>query len=150
MNMKNIGAIKHKLQQIRFRYLKKVLDAGLRQHPDNCLFYIEQNGIGLCSSIDVTQSGTRPVICNPDVCAGCSNFSNIHSKESLKQGFKETLEEMSFPELAYHYPDMAALQWVLEDEAPPVLLEEDRESRFITPEPEPVMYRSWIRRLFNV
>lgn len=93
--MKNVGTIKHKIQQIRFRYLKKVLDAGLRQHPDNCLFFVENNGVGLCSSVDVTQSGTRPTLCNPDVCAGCANFSNIHSKDSLKQGFKETLEEMS-------------------------------------------------------
>ena len=143
--MKTSGAIRHKIQQIRFRYLKKVLESGLSQHPDTCLFYLENEGVGLCSSVVETKAGSQPIVCTPDRCKACTSFSNIHTKESLKQGFKDSLEDMPLPELAYHYPDLAALQWAIEDDVP----YEDEPSPVVET-PETPVYRSWFRRLLNV
>lgn len=43
-------------------------------------------------------------------------FDARQSKADVKFEFYSELDGMSFPEIAYNYPDMAALLWVIADE----------------------------------
>lgn len=143
--MKTPGAIKHKLNQVRFRHLKKRLEAELRQAPENCCFNVEVpppsvptgeklDGMDLCFPVpEPNPVGLRmclygagdpmtwkPSFCDERVDGGararqCTLFHSRKSKEELKVEFTQTLERMTLPEVAFHYPDMAALIWVLDE-----------------------------------
>lgn len=126
--MKTAGAIKHKLNQVRFRYLKKRLDAELRQAPANCKYNVpvpvEDDltvGMGMCLYGAGDVSSWKPSFCDERLDDGeraraCSLFCPRRSKDEVKDDFKHALEGMSLPEVAFQYPDMAALIWVLDEE----------------------------------
>lgn len=121
--MKSEGAIRHKLKQVRFRYLKRRIEGSLDRRPENCTHNGVMDGsdaIRACFlQVDVT--GRRGVVCDERFggCAragSCPHFALRHDKNSVKSEFYTDLDAMSFPEIAYNYPDMAALLWVLADE----------------------------------
>lgn len=131
--MKTVGAIKHKLNQVRFRHLKRRLEAELRQTPSNCRFNAE---VPSHPSLD----GSGVTVEHPSLCmygAGegawtlsycdarvdnglrakqCPMFCSRRTKDEVKEEFTTQLDQMTLPEVAFHYPDMAALLWVLDPE----------------------------------
>lgn len=121
--MKSSGAVRHKLTQVRFRHLKKKLEAGLRPTPENCKF----NARGLENSFNFCLYGAGnpetwvATLCDVQVDGGararsCTLFCPRRDKDQIKDEFNKDLGEMGFPEIASQYPDMAALIWVLDDE----------------------------------
>jgi hypothetical protein len=144
--LKSAGAIRHKINQIRFRHLKKRLEAELRQTPGNCAFNVtvpqpilptgqfhngtpigvplptgdpSPVGFGLClfGAGDIVK--WKPTFCDEQVDGGlrakkCSDFCPRRAKEQVKAEFARELGEMSLAEVAYNYPDLAALIWVLD------------------------------------
>lgn len=128
--MKNSGAIRHKLKQVAFRHLKRRLETELRPHPDNCTFnhevrhpkVIAEGGppLGVCLCQAMTSADR---VC--DVAWGgveraqkCRFFKSAATKDFIKENFREFLSTAQLHEIAAEYPDLAALMWVLEDDAP--------------------------------
>lgn len=135
--MKSVGAIKHKLNQVRFRHLKKRLDAELRPAPNNCQYNVvvprhhalSSKGVAVdLAAVGVCVVGVResdpawPVShCDDRIDEGarartCEKFCPRRTKEEIKEDFQKRLDLMTLPEVASHYPDMAALIWVLDVE----------------------------------
>jgi hypothetical protein len=133
--VKSVGAIKHKLGQVRFRHLKKRIEAELRPLPDNCLYHtvlpkhhtlgvrgvpIEHPAVGVCIyGATVNDTGWPLSPCDVRVDDGararsCEKFCARRTKEGIKEDFQEKLDSMTLPEVASLYPDMAALIWVLD------------------------------------
>ena len=141
--MKTEGAIRNKIKQIRFRYLKQVMAESLERKPENC----KHND--LCHSLSdnktfrvcgLPPSGQTQLICDARYNGGnrapnCTSFTPLKSKEDIKAEFTENLNNMSFPEIAYNYPDMAALLWVLSDDTSSVVVVEPEPN--IAPVPPP-------------
>lgn len=128
--MKKAGAIRHKLKQAAYRHLKRRLEAELRPHPDNCVHnqllhhpkIISQGGspTGICVCPDQEPADR---LC--DIAWGgigraqkCPLFLAPTDKDSIKDSFRDFLASAALPQIAAEYPDLAALLWVLEDEAP--------------------------------
>jgi len=147
--VKSEGAIRHKIKQVRFRYLKRSIEEGLDRRPHNCRHNAIMDGAGdaavrLCLAQVDAQARTITV-CDErfggcERAAACPLFTPTHTKEGLKANFYRDLEAMSFPEIAYNYPDMAALLWVLADEGVPVPPPDPHEfdlRETVAPEPDP-------------
>lgn len=125
--MKSAGAIKHKLNQVRFRYLKKRIEAELRQVPENCRYnsVLPRPGAGQTVPPAVCLHGASSPetwtasYCDRQVDGGmrareCSAFCAKRTKDEIKEEFRQELERLAIHEVAFHYPDMAALIWVLD------------------------------------
>lgn len=133
--MKSVGAIKHKLSQVRFRHLKKRLEAELRVIPDNCLYNkvlpgytsldrrgkaVEHHPVGICTFGAVERDDSWPVrpcdirVDDGEQARSCAKFCPRRTKDIIKEDFQKKLDRMTLPEVAAVYPDMAALIWVLE------------------------------------
>lgn len=124
--MKSAGTVRHKLTQVRFRYLKKRLEMELQQAPGNCRFNAElpDDGYSICvygaESTDTWVASYCDVRIDQGARAqSCSTFCHRRSKEQIKEEFGRELNAMSLPEVAARWPDMAALIWVLDGEEPP-------------------------------
>jgi len=123
--VKSEGAIRHKIKQVRFRYLKRSIEESLVQRPENCGHNAPIDGSGdepvrICFA-QIDHVARRGVVCDErfggcDRAASCSLFTPARTKDTVKAEFYRDLDAMSFPEIAYNYPDMAALLWVLADE----------------------------------
>ena len=122
--MKSKSEVLQKLKQVRYRYLKKAVRKGLARHPYNCLFNKEievlRLNVGICTHPEIieTRSDYFP-ICDErlgDLSSRCEKFCPKRSKERIREGIKETLNSSEVGEIAYHYPDVAALIWVLDKE----------------------------------
>ena len=115
--MKNEGAIKHKLKQVRTRHLHKLLDTSLRKRPHNCIFNERQVGEG---GVEIHVCLKDMTVCDGrfegvEKAKGCPIFSPIKDKASLKDEFREFVDTASRAEIAFRYPDMAPLMWVLDN-----------------------------------
>jgi len=123
--VKEEGAIRHKLKQVRFRHLKKRMGAVLKPTPGACLHnrpfkHPLSKGAPVGTCIHPEQE-TGSNLCDPtwEGCAKakhCTLFTPRVSKGEAKAEFKESLAKMGFAEIAFRYPDMAALMWVLGQE----------------------------------
>jgi len=143
--VKSAGTIRHKINQIRYRHLKKRLEAELRQAPSNCQFNVvipppllptglKVNGVeGGIPAVEQTPVGFavcmhgagdvtswKPSFCDDQVDGGararkCTLFCSRKTKEQVKADFAGELGGMSLAEVAYSYPDLAALIWVLDE-----------------------------------
>ena len=107
--MKTEGEIHHKLQQVRFRHLKKELEARLSEHPVNCKHFTELKACQL-QNAPCSQPPGRP--------AACGVFEQANDKDELKAGMKEFFLTRPAAEIAARFPDVAALMWVLDGSAP--------------------------------
>lgn len=118
------AAIRHKLKQVKFRYLKKRLEKALSQCSGNCVHNSPiklRTGttLGVCAHTEYL--GT---ICDDENAYGnrariCPKFQSKNHKEDTKAVFSSELSAMSLPDIAAQYPDMAALLWVLSEETVP-------------------------------
>lgn len=123
--MKSEGAIRHKIKQVRFRYLKRFIQESLDRKPENCAHNAPLDGSGdeavrVCFA-QIDPVSRRGVVCDDrfggcDRASACAMFTPARTKSDVKAAFYADLDGMTFPEIAYNYPDMAALLWVLADE----------------------------------
>ena len=122
--MKSEGTIRHKLKQVRFRHLKRKIESVLGHRPENCAHNIPFDAgddvVRVCAvQIDITDR--RGVVCDERFggcarAAKCPPFTPARSKDQVRSEFYADLVGMTLPEIAYNYPDMAALLWVLSDD----------------------------------
>jgi len=119
--MKGEGKVRHKLKQVLFRHLQKRIRALYR--PSGCIHnkpgVFHEQALGMCQ---YSNRGKHQIVCDADVedciqhAAKCSWFKPVQSKEEVKAAFKELASDPNKRgQLAFEYPDVAALMWVLED-----------------------------------
>jgi len=123
-NVRPAGAIRHKLKQAAYRHLKRHLEKHLKEAPENCIFsgFVEMPGlgseVGVCTHTD--KDGDR--LCdgrfNPELAANCPLFAHRKTKEAVKAEFHDFLGNSTIAAVAARYPDVAALLWVLQNDAP--------------------------------
>lgn len=124
--MKSEGAIRHKINQVRFRHLKRTLSAGLNQTYSNCKHNAEVEypaTIGhVCMHSEHRDPEGKVLICaaiNDRAAKGCPLFELKRSKEEIKRDFYNDLSAMTLPQIALNYPDLAPLLWVVDEEHDP-------------------------------
>ena len=121
--MKSGGAIHHKLKQVQFRHLKRLLDTELRPAPCNCKFngaFRHPNSpepVGVCLYGAQEASTWGGVVCDEkwggvEQAKECPYFTACRDRDDIKAEFKAFLKS-DIAEIAVVYPDVAALQWVL-------------------------------------
>jgi len=132
--MQNEGKVKKKLKDAKYRYLKREIRDKMRQCPENCQYNIrhtfttytykegetkpvaQQREMGLCS-----YGASNPEEWNGKICDDvktaqeCGLFLGKYDKEEIKEAFYEKLEDEVT--VAEEYKDIAALQWVLGENA---------------------------------
>lgn len=123
--MRDEKHVRKKLLELKQKHLRRKLHKHLQPLPENCKHNQthvgtnkEEDGqeeVGLCMLGHENIEEWPGNICEaPEKAEKCPFFNPKRSKEELIEEFKE---EMKDPEvLAYEYPDIAALQWVLENE----------------------------------
>lgn len=124
--MKNQGAIKHKLKQVKHRLLQKAIRKSLSKRPSNCKYSGQVKGSANDPLFYVClQDADRPkewdgVICDPSVPNNCPFFTPHRSEEEIKEAFNKEFDDLinegDIGKIASKYPDVAALLWVLSDE----------------------------------
>ena len=125
--MKDRKDIEKKLVQVRFRHLKRALRTGLSRKPENCAFNAklgkgskpDSPRVGVCMYKVDLGAGPKGVC---DECFGgrnraadCKDFEPRQDASDIRKDFESFLQTATKGEIAYHYPDMAALLWTLGD-----------------------------------
>ena len=135
--MKPEGSVRHKLKQVRFRYLKKDLEQSLSVCSKNCMWNrsvsVGTTTVGICGHgkyantlcDDAASEGANPT--------ECSEYKPRFTKSEVKEAFYGQLDNSTLPEIAYRYPDMAALLWVLSDDDDDVPEHNPDEFNFVQP-----------------
>jgi len=143
--MRSPGAIFRKLKDAKFRHLVVLYKQYLKRAPENCKYnykypLLDYNGdshyLGLCmlhqEDLDL-KNGVYPhllEICQAsEDCQNCNAFVNRYTQEDVKEIFDQELNDKRVK--VRRYPDICALEWVLERSA--VGIQQD----------------SWILRLFK-
>jgi len=119
--MKSESQIRHKLKQVLYRHLQKKIRGLFR--PSGCIYNVsgmfQEQTVGMCN---YGNRGKHIIVCDSRVegcnqqAVDCSWFKPAQSKEDVKASFKELAGDLSKRgQLAFEYPDVAALMWVLED-----------------------------------
>lgn len=127
--MRSRKEIKRKVKQVRFRHLKKLTRTGMSRRPCNCVYNVtigdgtkpKEPAIGVCT-YKVLEGQSPDGICDEKFggtarAASCPVFEANRTAQEIRDEFDEFLRTATFGEIAYHFPDMAALLWVL-NEAP--------------------------------
>lgn len=118
--MKTEGKIRHKLKQVKHRLVQKELRRSISKKPCNCihsglirgqaseaLFYV-------CLMDSDKPEEWEGMICDNSVPNTCPFFKPKEvTKEQVKQKVNEILDSGDMGKIATHYPDVAALLWVL-------------------------------------
>ena len=123
--MRNQKEIQKKLSQVRFRHLKKMVRTGLSRRPCNCVHNTtlgpgnipSEPDVGVCS-YKIAKGQEYDGVCDEKFggrarAASCPVFEPHRDAVSIREEFDTFLNEADFGEIAYHFPDMAALLWVL-------------------------------------
>jgi hypothetical protein len=140
--VKTAGQIRQKLKQVVYRHRKEHVRRGLARRPENC----EHNGVvhlpvhmanretvRICRYVD-DNGAWRNRVCDPALggvqqAQACPHFSCCNTPESLKEDFGRGIGLDGTPveigHIAKHYPDVAALMWVLGPVAGPQAPEDD-------------------------
>lgn len=122
--MKSEGAIRHKLKKVTFYHLKKAIHKKMAQKSWNCVHESEspervivEGKASVCYTCTV-MGGPCDDTDNslPSRARQCPKFEAKHDPQEIKAEFQSFLEEATPGELAYQYPDIHALLWVLEDD----------------------------------
>ena len=123
--MKTKKDIEKKLAQVRFRHLKKALRKGLSRKPENCVYNAKLGKgskpdaprVGVCMYKVEVGAGPKGVC---DDCFGgqnrasdCMDFEPRQDASDIRKDFESFLHTASKGEIAFHYPDLAALLWTL-------------------------------------
>lgn len=115
--MQSESAVRQKLKQVRFRYLKAEISEALQPTTNNCKHHLDVDGLGIGESLcgaGRDQEGWTPSLCRNSRAKECPLFCPVRDKDQIKLDMKEMLKQ-PLPKVAYNYPDMAALLWVLQD-----------------------------------
>ena len=145
--MKSDAQVKHKLNQVRFRHLKREIRNGLSKKASNC----RHNGVvelPMYREVGVCLKGAEGADWNGGACddsgdraSTCPLFECVHSKESIREDFDSFLRTSDRAHVGARYPDMAALLWVLEQNVPegesPTLGEDEPTEEDAKPLPSP-------------
>lgn len=143
--MKTEQQIKDKLKQIKYRYLKKIIRQHRKTIPANCthnktiISDTDANlTIGVCNHpinddwLKVySEDSSRVCDLNfggQEKCKSCPLYSWGVEKSDIKTNFDEELISLTAAELAYNYPELMTLFWVLdtdEEESPLIIEDED-------------------------
>lgn len=128
--MRNRKDIQKKLAQVKYRHLSKLKRTGLSRRPCNCVFNVSlgegnkpnQPSIGVCT-YKVLEGQAPDGVCDDNFggkarAQNCPVFEVNQTSQIIKEDFDTFLANASFGEIAYHFPDMAALLWVLQQESP--------------------------------
>ena len=125
--MKSEKDIEKKLVQVRFRHLKKALRTGLSRKPENCVYNAklgqgnkpDSPRVGVCM-YGVKPGGGPRGVC--DDCFGgknrastCPEFDPARDAGDIRRDFDGFLQSANQGEVAFHFPDIAALLWALGD-----------------------------------
>lgn len=123
--MRNRKEILKKLRQVRFRHLKKLTRTGMSRRPCNCVYNVtlgdgskpKEPAVGVCT-FKVLEGRSPDGVCDEKFggnarASSCPVFEANRTAEDIREEFDAFLAEASFGEIAYHFPDMAALLWVL-------------------------------------
>ena len=138
--MRKVREIYEKMRQVKYHHLVKLYKTFLKRKPENCRYNYPyslkkdkiETVIYLCllhqpkSNLpdgrflwpppDPDNAKIQPHlvdICHEiHHCSHCNAFVFRHSKKSLKDLFEEKLKDKKFKEK--EYPDICALEWVLE------------------------------------
>jgi hypothetical protein len=132
IKMRSPGSVYKKLKEVKFRHLINLYKIYLKRVPENCKYNytynsIDNNGqkfqIKLCllhqDNLHIESHQLKGIIPHlVDVCAcvedcqNCNAFVCRFNKEDAKKIFEEELSNKSIREKKY--PDICALEWVLE------------------------------------
>ena len=172
--MKTKKDIEKKLAQVRFRHLKKALRKGLSRKPENCVYNAKLGKgskpdaprVGVCMFKVVDGTGPNGVC---DDCFGgqnraadCGDFEPRQDASDIRKDFESFLDTATKGEIAFHYPDLAALLWtlgehpsidsVIPDDEVTALVEEytARPDQTLVQVDEPILDEgSWLDRFVN-
>jgi len=125
--MKREGQIRQQYKQVKYRIRKKLLDKNMRVEPSNCCFHApvsveKSSGVVLCAYKEMAEDADWDVVvCDVDQARQCDRFAPEATPDEIKSRFERFLaaaetsgNAQAIGTLAYHYPDLAALLWVLE------------------------------------
>ena len=125
--MRSRKEIQKKLAQVRYRHLKKLKRTGLSRRPCNCAHNVtvgegnnpNRPNLGVCT-FKVTAGQDPDGVCDENFggkarAQNCPVFQVNQTADEIKEDFDTFLKNASFGEIAYHFPDMAALLWVLKE-----------------------------------
>lgn len=122
--MKSESAIRQKFKQARYRHQAKFLHKNLKEVASNCKSNRTFKDTAICIHPEVSD---RECTDKSGRAKGCPHFCHYRSKGDLKASFERAMALAKTPvalaEAGYH--DLAALAWVLDDEAPEETSDED-------------------------
>lgn len=117
--MKREGKVEEKLRDLRYEHLKSKMEENLTPVPENCKHNYqytaedddgEEVTVGLCMlGSDNPQEWPGNVCDAPQTAEKCPFFEPKKSEEELKEEFRDEIDRGE-------YPDLTALQWVLDRE----------------------------------
>jgi len=125
--MKTSGTVYRKLREVKYRYMVEMYKKYLCRSPDHCKFNkpfrIQTDGmvrtVSLCMLHQPAEGGIVPHlldICEQvGNCTECNAYVCRYTKESVKEMFEVELKNDNLK--ARKYPDICALEWVLERRA---------------------------------
>lgn len=115
--MRSSGDIRHKIQQVRYRYLQKRIRTSLSRRPTNCQWNaaVETNGreIRYCEHPDQYGKICDESITGFNFAPRCEFFVPSKTKEQVRQEFDDFIRESTNGEIAQEFPDLVALAWAL-------------------------------------
>lgn len=118
--MKSEGAIKHKIKQVRFRLTEKALRNARSKRPCNCKHSGLVRGVAgdemfyVCLLDSDRPKDWDGTICDPSIPPKCPYFEPEKTRERIEEEIWQVLNSGDIGKIASHYPDLAALLWVLE------------------------------------
>lgn len=153
--MRSEGQVRHQLKQVIYRHLQKRLRENFRQRPSNCAHNREvvldpETGasVGLCGVLHADGTA-RNVPCDARI-PGCSEMANkcslfhpLLTKEEVKAEYNEILRSGDRGVIAAHFPDIAALLWVLDEVAEGLPTPEEIDKHADLPEDKPSPPSGW-------
>ena len=124
--MKSVYSVYQKLREVRFRHLTRLYKKYLKRCPENCKYNIEYiledsekraHAIRLCTLHQDAESGKVQVnllaVCQRQSdCENCNAFIHKYTKDDVKKILIDELSDRKIRE--GKYPDICALEWVLE------------------------------------
>lgn len=136
--MKSEKQVKRKLRDVKYKYLAREYKRNLSPCPDNCIYnqthYVEDvrsevHGNAIFEGYDPVHHEVRlcmygaenveewgGLICDDEKTAqSCGLFEPRFTKAQIKEAFEDDLKDPYI--LAHEYKDIAALQWVSEEDA---------------------------------
>jgi hypothetical protein len=117
--MKTEGKIRHKLKQIRYRILQREIRKALSRRPKNCCHagvvrgHASEELFAVCLLGAENPREWEGLICDESVPNTCPFFVPSKTREQIEVEVDAILNSGNMGLIASHYPDVAALLWVL-------------------------------------